>query len=190
MAQKLEFRPKRVLLYFRLAGAILAPLIFGAVVGVVASAQKAGSIGALIVMGFLFLVALSAVQTWLHFLSIRYELDDTHLVSSKGVLWKVKRSTPVEKITNTDVRQGPIQRLLGVGNVWVFTPSTGSLLPEEMLCGVENPHEIRKEILTRAEAAKGTVPASALAAGDSNGQVLSVLREISATLRIIEAKLK
>ena len=190
MAERLELRPKRVLLYFRLAGSVVLPLIMGAVAGTIASAKGVTGIGVLLAMIFVVLSGLNAVHTWFHFHSIRYELDDTNFISSKGVLWKMKRSTPFEKITNTDVRQGPIQRLIGVGDVWVFTPSTGALLPEDMLCGVENPHEVRKEILTRTDSAKGGIPAPVTPAGEANGQVLATLREISATLRNIEAKLK
>jgi len=189
MAQTLEFRPKRVLLYFRLVGAVIVPLILGSVIGGVACAKDQSGMAALIAGIAFFLAAINAVHTYFYFSSIRYQLDDTHLTSSKGVLWKMKRATPIEKITNTDVRQGPIARLLGVGDVWVFTPSTGALLPEEMLSGVENPHEIRKAILERAEAVRGTaLPAGSGATAPD--QVTGLLKEISATLKSIEAKLK
>ena len=190
MAEKLEIRPKRTILYFRIAGSFVVPIIIASVIATVACVKDAPGVGMLAAMVLLVLAALSAVHAWFHFHSIRYEIDDTHLVSMKGVFWKVKRSTPLEKITNVDVRQGPIDRLLGVGKVWIFTPSTGSLLPEEMLSGVENPHEIRKAILDRTGALRGGTPVASSASTDSSPQVVSLLREISATLRNIEAKLK
>jgi membrane protein YdbS with pleckstrin-like domain len=191
MSELLEFRPKRVLLYFRILAAVLFPLIIGSVITTVvaAGAKDAGWIPVAVGAAFFLMAALSGIHTLFYFHSIVYELGDTHLVSSKGVLWRVRRSTPLEKITNIDVRQGPLANYLGVGDVWIFTPSTGTLLPEEMLSGVENPHQIRKALIDRAEALKTGSPGPARETAGANGQMVPLLREIAATLRNIESKL-
>ena len=81
--------------------------------------------------------------------------------------------------------------MLGYGKIWVFTPSTGAILPEAKLLGVVNPHEIKQTIMGRIEAARG----SQLSVGDESpaahhdGEVVSLLKEIRDCLQKIEGLL-
>lgn len=135
------------------------------------------------------LLALYAV---LHVRSLRYLLGDRYLTKMSGILWRVSRLTPLDEITNVDVRQGPVERLLGFGQVWVFTPSTRAQTPETKLIGVADPHALKELILARAEACKASPlphhgpPASA--AGAFGEEAIPVLTAILETLRRIEAE--
>ena len=122
--EKLEFRPTKILLVFRLIGVALVSMPVGGVVVAACMetsvpAAKAFSLGSVVPL------LLFGLYTVLYFFSIRYELDDRYISRASGVLWKQRRSIPLEKITNIDVRQGPIERILGYGKIWIFTPSTG-----------------------------------------------------------------
>lgn len=125
---KLEFRPTRILLVFWIIGVVIACLPIGGVVtGVCAESnipwQKA------LAMGYLIPLALFTTYAILFFHTIRYEIDDRYVTKASGILWKQRRSIPLGKITNMDVRQGPFERIFGYGKIWIFTPSTGAMIP-------------------------------------------------------------
>ncbi len=199
MSPPLETRPSKALLVLWCLGVLgpaLAVALLLASISVAAGGQGenlgwrlAGSVG------IVLLAALACVGLGVHFFTIRYTVSDTHVTRAAGFLWKVKRSVPLEKITNIDVRQGPLERLMGFGQVWIFTPSTGATLPEARLTGVADHNGIRDEILARCERAKtGVFPAPASPAplparGSIEGPTIGVLRDISATLKRIEEKL-
>ena len=187
--ETLKFRPTRILLVFRLIGVALVCLPFGGIVTAACvesniSASQAFSMGSLIPLVCL------ATYTILYFFTIRYELDDRYVSRSSGVLWKQRRSIPLEKVTNLDVRQGPFERLFGYGKIWVFTPSTGAATPEEKLVGITNPHDMKQIMIERSEAAKPIqAPAAREGTAEPSGEVVSLLTEIRDSLKNIEGSL-
>jgi membrane protein YdbS with pleckstrin-like domain len=193
MSEVLHFQPNRKVLNVRRAFALvfsILPSLFVAVPLLINSAQWS-TIVAAVVGTYVVLAGLRILFLTIHFDTIRYELSELALTNAAGRFWKVRRTTPLEKVTNVDVRQGPIDRWIGVGNVWVFTPSTGALTPEAMLVGIDQPYEIRARILALAEKARG-VPAAALspvglpgAAGPAVSE--DVLAEMLRTLQRIES---
>jgi uncharacterized membrane protein YdbT with pleckstrin-like domain len=189
MMEKLEFRPTRILLVFRLIGVALVCLAVGGLVTAACvetniPASKAFSLGSLIPLLIL------ATYTILYFLTIRYELDDRYVTRASGVLWRQRRSIPLEKITNLDVRQGPVERIFGYGKIWVFTPSTGAATPEEKLVGITNPHEMKQTMIDRSEAAKQPqTVATQESEVEPSGEVVSLLSDIRDSLKNIETSL-
>jgi len=193
MAEEMELRPCGALLAIWLVSAVVGALIPGGIAASICASERGDPLVGFGV-GWLIPLALAASYLVLYFYSIRYEVDDRYVAKSHGVLWKARRSIPVEKITNIDVRQGPVERLLGFGQVWIFTPSTGAATPEEKLVGVLDPHRIKQAIIERGEAAKaapaaaGTGPAGDAAVA-AEGEVVALLREMLQTLQRIEGKL-
>jgi membrane protein YdbS with pleckstrin-like domain len=185
----LEVRPAKALLKLRLCMSWFPGMIAGVVLAAIfARTHLEPLIG--FGLGFLPLTALIVSYTIAHFRTIQYEIEDRKFTNSEGVFWKVRRSTPLDKITNVDVRQGPLERFFGIGQVWIFTPSTGALTPEARMQGIENSHEMKSLILVRSETAKK--PAAASPASQSNpapDESLSLLRQIAASLKKIEAAL-
>ncbi|HUW57796.1 MAG TPA: PH domain-containing protein [Planctomycetota bacterium] len=192
--EALEFRPCKALLAIWLVIAAVCCLILG---GLVAAIQSEGDLAeasmAVFAPGALIPWMASSAYAVLYFFSIRYRLDDRYVTKACGVLWKKRRSIPLEKITNLDVRQGPVERLLGFGQVWIFTPSTGAMRPEEKLVGLPDPHGMKQtlvdytENVTRPRAPAETPAATPAASGD---RVVSVLEDIRETLRRIETALR
>jgi len=196
MTGNIEFRPSSALLVVWWVRNWVLGLLISALLGLAISADGntvAGLIAAAIGVGLVF--AISFCMT-VHFYTIRYLIDSTHVVRSAGFLWKVKRATPLDKITNIDVRQGPLERLLAFGQVWIFTPSTGQLTPEVKLTGVATPHEIKDEIIARTgqATAEGTMPSPGTAAGGGavagSVETVNLLREMAETLKRIEKRLE
>ncbi len=117
----------------------------------------------------------------LYFKSIIYVLDNKYITRKSGVLWKKRRSLPLEKITNLDVRQGPLERIIGFGQLWLYTPSTGSDRPEEKLIGIVDPHSLRETILNKKDGmlpSDGKVPTSDESVTDVLMEIRDILKEI------------
>ena len=79
--------------------------------------------------------------------ALRYYYDSRVLQVEKGVLFKSRKTIPLDKITDLELVQGPVLRILDMWIIKVQTASTGSLTPEAMLWGVVNPEQVRDEIL-------------------------------------------
>jgi uncharacterized membrane protein YdbT with pleckstrin-like domain len=185
--EDMEFRPREVVLVFWLIGLLLgSALIGGIVAGICSGARISPIIG--FMLGTLVLFLLCSTYSVLYFFSIRYYLDDRYVSKASGVIWKRRRSIPLEKITNIDVRQGPFERFLGYGKIWIFTPSTGASIPEEKLIGVTSPHDMKQTIVQRSEAAKqsqvgGRSGPSSLSQSDD---ILPLLKDMRNSLKNIE----
>jgi len=137
---------------------------------------------ALCVVGVMFVA-----YACFHFFTIEYEINDAYVIVSEGFFWKSRRSTPVDKITNVDIRQGPLERLLGVSRIWIFTPSTGALTPEALLEGLEDAWALKSLILSKSENQKRLLSASV---AESHLFAKPALDEIIQTLKSIESLLK
>jgi membrane protein YdbS with pleckstrin-like domain len=192
MTEVLHFRPNRKVLYARCVAALVFALFPAIAVTIPLFITNAPPLAIVAAAAFAYslIAGLRIVFLVIHFDTIRYELAELNLTNSAGRFWKVRRSTPLEKVTNVDVRQGPLDRYLGVGNIWVFTPSTGALTPEAMLVGIDHPYEIRARIVELAERARAQPAtagdAAAIPPRDGNERVLE---EILRTLQRIEGTL-
>ncbi len=187
---KLEFRPTRILLVFWIIGIVTACLPIGGIVTAVCIETQIPAAKAF-AMGYLIPLVVFTTYAILYFHTIRYELDDRYVLRASGVLWKKRRSIPLGKITNIDVRQGPFERIFGYGKIWIFTPSTGAATPEEQLVGILGPHEMKQTIVERTEGAKQPQAKAFQDASsvDPQGDVVSILSEIRDSLKHIESSL-
>ncbi len=185
-----ELRPTKILLIFWIIGVVVACIPLGGIVAAFSS-ELGVEWNRAVAMGFSIPLVLITAYIVLYFHSIRYELDDRYITRASGVLWKKRRSIPFEKITNIDVRQGPVERLLGYGKIWIFTPSTGAATPEEKLVGVTSPHDMKQAIMNRTEVVKqGTEPLGQQRDSDSTGDIVSLLTDMRDSLKNIEIQLQ
>lgn len=187
MNETVRFAPRASLLTIWLTAVIVPVAVVMAII--FTANEESGAFGASIVVMGIILYLIAAVYLWLYYRSIGYELDEHYLLKRSGVLWKVRRSTPLDKITNLDVRQGPLERLLGMGQVWVFTPSTGQSMPEVKLLGLSRPHDTKEMIVERVERARALAAAKPEAHAADPGETVLLLRQIAATLKNIEGRL-
>jgi membrane protein YdbS with pleckstrin-like domain len=145
-----SFRPSRWLLACWVVGSgLLAAAIGKAAAGVCTVTAFPVGRGFFLAFGATWLVAALAAAA--HFLSMRYTLEGGYVTKAAGVLWRHRRSIPLDKLSSVDVRQGPLERLLRMGQIWIFTPASGSDLPEERLIGVHNPLAVKEAIVRAAQ---------------------------------------
>jgi len=78
---------------------------------------------------------------------LRYRLTDCALLVDKGILFKSRKTIPLDKITDLELVQGPLLRALGMWIIKVQTAGSGSQMPVARLLGVIDPEQVREEIL-------------------------------------------
>jgi hypothetical protein len=82
-----------------------------------------------------------------------YKLTESEVVWRRGVWFKKTGIVPYNRITNIDIAQGPISRILGIASLKIQTagysgPSRGFGFPAEMrIEGVEQFEELRELII-------------------------------------------
>ena len=79
--------------------------------------------------------------------ALRYCYDSRALRVEKGLLFKSRKTIPLDKITDLELVQGPLMRALGMWIIKVQTASTGSQMPEATLWSVINPDQVRDDIV-------------------------------------------
>jgi len=74
----------------------------------------------------------------------------------RGILWKKDITIPYDRVQNVDIDRGPIEELIGIYNLNVFTAGTASEAQaifgaEGYLPGVKNSEKVRDAILERVQ---------------------------------------
>jgi uncharacterized membrane protein YdbT with pleckstrin-like domain len=137
-----ELRPERSILgiwFFTkclapaLVGGLLCMMLFAVPAGIIWGASRNASempiiavaVGALVVA----LVALALALVYCDFLrrTYVYFVTDQRCVFHGGILQRVERSIPYHKVTDVEMSQNIVERLLGISSVKIFTPGTGSM---------------------------------------------------------------
>lgn len=181
-----ELRPSWRLLAIRVVVSGLAAAVVGkGAAGVGAVLDYPPSRVFALVFGAVWFVSVLAFAA--HFASLQYSLDGRHLSAVSGVLWRRRRQVPMHQIASIEVRQGPLERLLSLGQVWVFTASSGSEVPEVRLHGILRPAAVRDAIAEAVQAALESPPAALL---EETRRVRGTLLEIQERLVRIEDALR
>jgi uncharacterized protein len=103
----------------------------------------------LVIIGIIIIVPVVAFVAWvrLYFRSMWYELRDDEMSWKRGVWFRTTGVVPYNRITNIDVRQGPIMRALGISTLSVQTAGySGQAVPEIRIEGIEQAEELRELI--------------------------------------------
>jgi len=133
-----------------------------------------------------------------------YIVTDRSLRIREGIASVREMTMTFANVQNLTIRQGPIQRLLGISDLRVRTAGGGGDKDEEdgnkeaksmhvgYLRGVDNAQEIRDSILVRLRRVKGAglgdpddEPASTAAAPVATGDLLSAARELLGEARAL-----
>ena len=105
-------------------------------------------IAAIMVVGF---AILSLVSLFLKWLKLEYRVGSDEIRIDSGFLHRTSRAIPFDRVTDVDLEQGPIQRLLGLAKVKLETGASAGSKEEEGVL-----HTIS---LARAEALRGHIRA-------------------------------
>jgi hypothetical protein len=131
------------------------------------------------------LVAIFLVWMLLYYASMEYELRDDELSWRRGVWFRRTGIVPYNRITNIDIRQGPVMRALGISNLAIQTAGySGQMTAEIVLEAMEHAEDLRTTLRAQVRGAAGgdgtgsgpTAPAPAPA--DTELQILDELRRV------------
>ncbi|MFX1511151.1 MAG: PH domain-containing protein [Promethearchaeota archaeon] len=80
---------------------------------------------------------------------ITYQVHGTEIVVFKGIINKTEKHVPFRTITNISSRVGPLDRLLGIGCIFIETAGKAGMSdePEEKIEGIRVYKEVRDFIL-------------------------------------------
>ena len=78
---------------------------------------------------------------YLRIKSIKVTVTNYNILIEKGLLSKHRREIAIEKVRTVDVKQGFVDRILGVGHIEIYTAGD---LPEFEVKGLPNPNKIRE----------------------------------------------
>lgn len=124
------------------------PLVAGA--GVAVASVTNASIGAVVALT-LVAVKLLITFAWpaLRYEHFRYSVREHDLLVQRGVLFRRRSSIPHIRIQHVDTRQGPLERILGLSQVAVYTAS--GMSADGSIPGLTTPHAeaIRDELARR-----------------------------------------
>jgi len=138
-----EFRPspKMKLIYWIYFFIYLIPMVAICIV-----ISMVSIIAGAIFMVIAILIPLIVLAIWIPRFheSIVFRVEEDHVYARYGVWWKVEKCVPYNLVSEVTVRQGPIQRRLGLVNIDVYTPATGVTKPEITL--FQLPKDIGLEI--------------------------------------------
>ena len=74
-----------------------------------------------IIGGLVVIVILFALWTRLYYESMWYELHEDEMRWKRGVIFRRTGIVPYNRITNLDIRQGPVMRRLGISTISIQT---------------------------------------------------------------------
>ena len=114
--------------------------------------------GGLVVIFILFFI-----WTRWYYDSMFYELHDDELRWRRGVWFRTTGIVPYNRVTNIDIRQGPVMRWLGISSISIQTAGySGQAVPEIRIEAIVHAEELRELLRT-------AVRSCSAVAGDGTG---------------------
>jgi uncharacterized membrane protein YdbT with pleckstrin-like domain len=190
---KLYFSTSFIALLFVAGGVLLGALLaLGRGPGLI--------VGAVTVMGtaFLNLAWWAPVMLWCgpYYRSLSYEILEDEVIVRAGVLTRTVKHVPYRTVTNITVKQGLVDRWLGLGTLEIQTAGmSGTSGVEQVLAGLEDAQEVyalvaaelrrfRSAMAPTAAEVEGEVSKADLPAEALN----ALLVEVRAIRRALEAR--
>ena len=183
-----EFRPSpqlKKLYYITFFVVFLVLIVPGAFLALFIPFIVSAAIGIPFLLGFLFMF------WWMpkYFDTIKYKLTKDDMTWRRGVWFRNTGIVPYNRITNVDIAQGPVSRMLGIASLKIQTagysaPNTRS--SEIRIDGVVNSEEMRETIMSLV---RGRKPVAVETYDEPSGDVSSlVLKELVRIRKALEKK--
>ncbi len=138
------------------------------------------------------LLALFLAWTVLYYASMEYELRDDELSWRRGVWFRRTGIVPYNRITNIDIRQGPVMRALGISNLAVQTAGySGQMTAEIVLEAMERAEDLRttmRAVVRNAAGGDGTGSGPTVSRPGPAGTDLLILDELRGIRALLEER--
>ncbi len=137
----------------------------------------------------LVLAIVVPVALWIprYYDSLVYELREEELETKEGVWFRKISVIPYNRITNVDVVQGPLSRLLNIYTVKVQTAGYSGQVSkaEARLLGMEDPEGVKEMILSKI---RGVRPEAVETFEEAD--LGDILREVRRIRELLESRLR
>jgi uncharacterized membrane protein YdbT with pleckstrin-like domain len=139
-----------------LARSLLLPAVSAFVVVSLNLLSLPGEARLLLTLGGLALVGLWIIVAWVRWSATSLTVTDHRVVLESGILNRVSKVVPLDRVQDVSTRQSLLGRIGGYGTVEIDAAGpTGS----EVLDHVPHPHELRDQIFAVSETLRRTAPA-------------------------------
>jgi hypothetical protein len=99
--------------------------------------------------GIAAVIIIFIIWTRLYYESMWYELREDEMSWKRGVWFRKTGIVPYNRITNLDIRQGPVMRALGISTLSIQTAGySGQAVPEIRIEAIVHAEELRELIRT------------------------------------------
>jgi len=151
--------------------------------------QSAARVGVILVFAAVLTVVFF-IWVKLYYASMWYELRDDEMSWKRGVIFRTTGIVPYNRITNLDLRQGPVMRALGISTLSIQTAGySGQAVPEIRIEAIVHAEELRELLRTMVRSCSGRgdgtgtgAPEAAPAGSAVNLQILEELKRIRVLL--------
>jgi membrane protein YdbS with pleckstrin-like domain len=134
------------------------------------------------------LVVIFFIWVRLYYASMWYELRNDELSWKRGVWFHRTGIVPYNRITNIDIVQGPVMRVLNISTLSIQTAGySGKAVPEIRIEGVEHAEELRELLRSMVRSAPGTSDGTSgteTAPGTADKKILDELIKIRMLLEL------
>ena len=151
--------------------------------------QSAALVGVILVFAAVLTVVFF-IWVKLYYASMWYELRDDEMSWKRGVIFRTTGIVPYNRITNLDLRQGPVMRALGISTLSIQTAGySGQAVPEIRIEAIVHAEELRELLRTMVRSCSGRgdgtgtgAPEAAPVGSAVNLQILEELKRIRVLL--------
>jgi len=138
-----------------------------------------------IVGGLLIITVIFVVWTRLYYATMAYELHDDELRWRRGVWFRTTGIVPYNRITNLDLKQGPVMRWLNISTISIQTAGySGQAVPEIRIEAIEHAEELRE--LLRSLVRRCSASGDGTGSGDSRAPVDAPVASIGTSMLILD----
>jgi membrane protein YdbS with pleckstrin-like domain len=143
------FKPSVALTTWFIVDFILVILLIfsSTIVPVIIASELDWIISGITLTGVFILIVIFVAWIRLYYVSMWYELRDDEMSWKRGVWFRRTGIVPYNRITNLDVIQGPVMRMLGISTLSIQTAGySGQAVPEIRIEGIEHAEDLRELI--------------------------------------------
>ena len=159
----LRYLKLQYLLLVGLLAVVLVPLSGLILFGLLRDGKALGAVAL-----FLLVILPAVVWALMGYMALRFQFDTTwYVITDRAIrlrsgIWVLKELTVTfDNVQNVKIRQGPLQRWLGIGDVTIETAAVGAVgqhgttvASTAVVAGIANSHEIRDRIVERMRASR------------------------------------
>ena len=127
--------------------------------GLMAEVVELALVGMIAIIIWVGIFCMYLLWVYLFYPRYKYAISEEGVLINRGILWKAFRTIPYGRIQHVSINKGPIEQLLGISNINIFTAGTGSMGSsaaskgmfgaEGYIPGVIEPEKLKSEIMQK-----------------------------------------